>query len=80
MILVTGGAFQGKADFVKARFLCSMIDGESCDFNSVFSAECVCNYHLLIKRLIERGENPIALSFHQLCIPNSPNSEFQRKK
>lgn len=69
MILVTGGAFQGKADFVKARFLCSMIDGESCDFNSVFSAECVCNYHLLIKRLIERGENPIGFT-ERLCREN----------
>lgn len=69
MILVTGGAFQGKTDFVKSRFSGSMIDGENCDFNSVIFARCVNNYHLLVKRLIERGENPIAFT-ERLCREN----------
>ncbi|MGN0618369.1 MAG: bifunctional adenosylcobinamide kinase/adenosylcobinamide-phosphate guanylyltransferase [Ruminiclostridium sp.] len=69
MILVTGGAFQGKTDYVKSCFMCSMIDGKDCDFNKVFSAECVGNYHILVKRLIEQGENPIAFT-ERLCREN----------
>lgn len=69
MILVTGGAFQGKTDFVKSNFLYSMIDGENCDFNSVLFAKCVKNYHLLVKRLIEQGKNPIAFT-QRLCREN----------
>ena len=69
MILVTGGDFQGKTDFVKSHFLCSVIDGKICDFDEILSAKCVSNYHLFLKRLIEHGKNPIAFT-ERLCREN----------
>lgn len=69
MKMITGGAYQGKSDFVKEHFGCDILDGESCDFKKVFTAECVCNYHLLVKRLIENGHDAIAFT-ERLCIEN----------
>ncbi|MBP1561515.1 MAG: bifunctional adenosylcobinamide kinase/adenosylcobinamide-phosphate guanylyltransferase [Oscillospiraceae bacterium] len=69
MIMITGGAYQGKTEFVRSRFLCSITDGEACDLDSVFSAECIGNYHLLVKRLLARGDDPIAFT-ERLCREN----------
>lgn len=57
MIMITGGAFQGKADFAKSNFGCKISDGGSCDFKEAFFAECIRNYHLLIKRLLDEGRD-----------------------
>lgn len=59
MIMVTGGAYEGKTDFVKSQFCCDIIDGRNCDLESVFTVECISNYHLLVKRLIENKQNVI---------------------
>ena len=69
MKMITGGAYQGKSEFVKKHFDCEILDGESCDFEKVFTAECVCNYHLLVKRLIENGHDAIAFT-ERLCRDN----------
>ena len=69
MIMITGGAYQGKTNFVRTHYSCEIINGESCDFDSVFKAECVSNYHQLIKRLIENGQDAVAYT-EMLCRKN----------
>ena len=69
MKMITGGAYQGKTEFVKKHFGCEILDGESCDFESVFTAECVNEFHQLVKRLIEKNEDVIAFT-ERLCREN----------
>ena len=71
MIMITGGAYEGKTDFVKTHYGCEITDGKSCDFESVFTVECVSNYHLLVKRLIESRQDTLAFT-ERLCRKN-PN-------
>lgn len=69
MIMITGGAYAGKTDFVKAHCDCEIKDGSSCDIDSIFTAECINNYHLLVKRLIENGQDAVAFT-EKLCEEN----------
>ena len=65
MIMITGGAFQGKTEFAKKTFSLDdndIINGENCDFDDVFTAKCVVNFHMLIKRLISNNIDPIEFS------------------
>lgn len=58
MIMITGGAFQGKTEYAKQRFGFSddeILCGGSCEIDAVFAAKCVTEYHLLIKRLLEKN-------------------------
>lgn len=58
MIMITGGAFQGKREYAKNRFGFSddeILNGGSCEFEAVFAAKSVTEYHLLIKRLLEKN-------------------------
>ncbi|MCM1577801.1 MAG: bifunctional adenosylcobinamide kinase/adenosylcobinamide-phosphate guanylyltransferase [Ruminococcus sp.] len=55
MIMITGGAFAGKKKFAREHFGIGeneVLDGGSCEPETVFSAKCVSDYHLLVKRLI----------------------------
>ena len=70
MIMVTGGAYQGKKDFVKAHYNCEILNGDNCDFESVFTAKCVSNYHQLVKRLVENGDDVVSYT-ERLCRENS---------
>ncbi len=70
MIMITGGAYEGKADFVKTHYGCEITDGKSCDFESAFTVECISNYHLLVKRLIDNGQDALAFT-ERLCKKNS---------
>ncbi|MCM1024237.1 MAG: bifunctional adenosylcobinamide kinase/adenosylcobinamide-phosphate guanylyltransferase [Prevotella sp.] len=73
MIMITGGAFQGKKIFVKERFNFAendILSGEKCGINDVFGAKCISDYHLLVKRLI--NEKIDVLEFTKsLCEKNS---------
>ncbi len=69
MILITGGAYAGKTDYVKKRYGCEIINGEQCSFGNVFTAECVSNFHILVKRLIENKIDVISFT-EQLCRDN----------
>lgn len=65
MIMITGGAFQGKTEFAKKIFSLDnseIIDGENCIFEDVFTAKCVVNFHLFIKRLMNSDIDPIEFS------------------
>lgn len=55
MIMIIGGAFQGKNAYIHKKFgflAEDIIDGESCIFNEIFAAKCVKNFHLLVKRML----------------------------
>lgn len=61
MILVIGGAFQGKLEYVKKTFESGtgpVAEGESCTLEDIRGAAVVNHFHLLIKRLVEQGEDP----------------------
>ena len=65
MIMITGGAFQGKTEFAKKSFSLNdseIIDGENCIFEDVFTAKCVVNFHLFIKRLMHNNIDPMGFS------------------
>lgn len=72
MIMITGGAFQGKTDYVKERFSFldkDISDGEKCELKAVFSAKCVKNYHCIVKRLLAENISPTEFT-RQLCREN----------
>ena len=46
MILIVGGAYQGKEIFAKEQFLeIIWTDGKDCDMEEVFSAQGILNFH-----------------------------------
>ena len=72
MIMITGGAYQGKTEYAKQRFGFSddeILNGGSCEFEAVFAAKCVTEYHLLIKRLLENNTDVQDFS-RRLCREN----------
>lgn len=62
MKFITGGAYQGKKDFVINNLNISennIYNGILCDLNKIFVSKCVDNYHIFIKNLISKDINPI---------------------
>lgn len=59
MILVTGGAFQGKYDFVRNRLRINdgWIDGAYCDFRDIYDCKAVQHFHEFVKRAIEYNKD-----------------------
>ena len=75
MIMITGGAFQGKTDYAKKRFGFSdddILNGESCELDTIFNAKCIRDYQLIVKRLLAENSDPEAFT-KQLCKEN-PNA------
>lgn len=73
MIMITGGAFQGKKDFVKKFFSIGendILNGADCNYDKIFSAKCVCNYHLFIGRLMNEEIDPLKFT-EKICKKNS---------
>lgn len=72
MIMVTGGAYQGKLDFVCRHFGLESADianGSTCDFEEAFSAKCIKSYHRFIARLIAHGVDCVQFT-KRLCAEN----------
>ena len=70
MILVTGGAFQGKTEFVKKRFGLSdsdIKDCGSCDIPELENARCIKHYELAVKRLVSEGRDPLKFTEELDC-------------
>lgn len=76
MVMITGGAFQGKRTLAKRLYGLTdrdILNGAECAFDEVFTAAAISDYHELVRRLIaakidvsefsERlcGENPRAV-------------------
>lgn len=60
MILVIGGAYQGKQEYAKEQFLLSAedwADGACCTLEELEQARAVHHFHVFIRRQLERGES-----------------------
>ena len=69
MIMVTGGAYQGKTPYVMRRFGIGekeIADGEYCSPDELKSSRCIKNFHKLVKRL---GDDCISFT-EELCRVN----------
>lgn len=63
MIMITGGAFQGKREYVRQRFRLSdsdFLDCGKCSLTKLKNARCICNYELAVKRMLAVGIDPIS--------------------
>ena len=70
MIMITGGAFQGKREFAKQRFGLSdsdIINGGSCEIPELANARCIVNYELAVKHLISENIDPLAFTKKLNC-------------
>jgi len=68
MILIIGGAYQGKTDYAKKRFALSdedILNAAHAGETALFSAKCIKNYELFLKY----HENPVLLT-KRLCQEN----------
>lgn len=73
MIMITGGAYQGKRQFaIDKLHIRKMINGADCDISALSAVECIYGYHFLVKRLIDKGIDPIGFT-QRFCAEN-PNS------
>lgn len=75
MIMITGGAFSGKKDYAKKRFGFSdddILNGENCPFDAAFSAKCIADFQLIVKRLLE--ENADVQTFTERLCKENPNA------
>lgn len=75
MIIITGGAFSGKKDYAKKRFGFSdeeILNGENCSLEAVFSAKCIADFQLIVKRLLE--ENADVQTFTERLCRENPNA------
>ena len=55
MILITGGAYQGKTAYIQAHVPCAVTDGAVCTFAEAKTAKILKNYHILVRRLTAAG-------------------------
>ncbi|MEG0805589.1 MAG: bifunctional adenosylcobinamide kinase/adenosylcobinamide-phosphate guanylyltransferase [Lachnospiraceae bacterium] len=71
MIVVIGGAYQGKEAYVRKEFpgLHRVLQGEEFVNQEQSNAEVILNYHLGIKALMEKKEDPF-LKTRALCEAN----------
>lgn len=73
MKFITGGAYQGKKDFVISHLnICikDIYDGSILDLNKILKCICVNNYHIFIKNLIKKDIDPIKFT-EKLLTENS---------
>lgn len=75
MIMITGGAFSGKKDYAKKRFGFpdeEILNGEICSLEAVFSAKCIADFQLIVKRLLE--ENADVQTFTERLCKENPST------
>ncbi len=70
MVLVTGGSYSGKTEYVKSRFNIEITNGEDCGFSDAFTAKCISKYHILVKRLLYANNDPVTFT-EKLCGENT---------
>ncbi|MBQ5331916.1 MAG: bifunctional adenosylcobinamide kinase/adenosylcobinamide-phosphate guanylyltransferase [Oscillospiraceae bacterium] len=59
MILIIGGAYQGKTDYARSIGIEDFSDGAVASLDSPWEHSCINNYQLLVKRQLEAGLDPI---------------------
>ena len=58
MILIVGGAYQGKAAFAESLFpKIRWTDGETCDFADLYECQGILRFHAYIRRMLEKGQD-----------------------
>ena len=70
MIMITGGAFQGKREFAKSRFFLTdaeILDCGTCAVSDIAKARCVCSYELAVKRLTAENIDPLGFTERLGC-------------
>lgn len=59
MMLIIGGAYEGKTEYAKAIGISDICDGETAQFDEIKKHRCIRNYQLLVKRQLDEGIDPI---------------------
>lgn len=59
MMLIIGGAYEGKTEYAKAIGISDICDGETAQFDEIKKHRCIRNYQMLVKRQLEAGIDPI---------------------
>ena len=65
MIMITGGAFQGKTEYMKKRFSLTadeIADGRSCDISELAGSQFITHYELAVKRMLSVGIDPLVFT------------------
>ena len=65
MIMITGGAFQGKTEYMKKRFTLTddeIADGASCDISELAESRFITHYELAVKRMLSSGIDPLVFT------------------
>lgn len=60
MLLITGGAFQGKLDYaleITGLDVGSVVDGEYCEYDEIYEARIIYRFHEFIRRLLINDED-----------------------
>lgn len=72
MVLITGGAYQGKKEYALRTFgfnEADIADGSVCGADEILSAKCITDYHIFVKRMLEENADIIAVT-RALCTEN----------
>lgn len=70
MILITGGAYEGKKEYAMKRFGFSageITDGKTASEEEILCASCVVNYHDFIKRITDESPEHFTEKFVKCC-------------
>lgn len=60
MILITGGAYQGKTEYAQKKYnIDKIFDCEKEDITRLSNTECICNFQYAVKYYSEREIDPI---------------------
>ncbi|WP_051411505.1 bifunctional adenosylcobinamide kinase/adenosylcobinamide-phosphate guanylyltransferase [Ruminococcus flavefaciens] len=73
MRFITGGAYQDKKETACRLFgikADEIINGSDCSIEESFSAACITDYHRLVSRLMDMGDDPVEFT-QRLCRENS---------
>ena len=73
MILLLGGTGQGKLTYALETLHLqpnAVADGAVCEWDDIRQAKAINHYHLFVRRMTERGDDPAALT-QQLCDASS---------
>lgn len=65
MILIIGGAYQGKTEYAAENYGLDkedIADGTAFDYENTDGIKCISDYHETVKRIIENDTDPIEIS------------------
>lgn len=59
MMLMIGGAYEGKTEYAEAVGISDICNGETAGFDEIKKHKCVKKYQMLVKRQLEAGLDPL---------------------